>query len=81
MDAGSRPDPSILVALDLDPASSTISSHGGSGFASTFKLSGIRGGKTKNYFIKTGSGTNAEIMFKGNQKGQTIKLYNANILR
>ncbi|KAH6656336.1 fructosamine kinase [Truncatella angustata] len=58
-------DPAILEALQLDPAASKISSHGGSGFASTFKISSTVDGKDMNYFVKTGSGADSEIMFKG----------------
>ncbi|KAJ9130158.1 Fructosamine kinase [Pleurostoma richardsiae] len=58
-------DPAILEALGLDPSSAKIASHGGSGFSSTFKLSGTAGGEEKNYFVKTGSGKDAEVMFTG----------------
>ncbi|KAI0181951.1 fructosamine kinase [Hypoxylon sp. FL1284] len=58
-------DPAILDALGLDPKASKISSHGGSGFASTFKLSSVVDGKEKNYFVKSGTGSDSELMFKG----------------
>lgn len=58
-------DPAILEALGLEPNNTKISSHGGSGFASTFKLSSTVDGKEKNYFVKTGSGADSELMFKG----------------
>ncbi|KXJ96893.1 fructosamine-3-kinase [Microdochium bolleyi] len=59
-------DTAILEALRLDPEQTKISSHGGSGFASTFKLSSITpGGKAVSYFVKTGTGSEAEVMFKG----------------
>ena len=58
-------DPAILDALDLDPARTRIASHGGSGFASTFKLSSVKGGQEANYFVKTGTGKDAEVMFRG----------------
>lgn len=58
-------DSAILEALGLDAKSSKIAAHGGSGFASTFKLSGQVDGKEVNYFVKTGTGTDAEIMFRG----------------
>ncbi|KAF4982799.1 hypothetical protein FZEAL_1651 [Fusarium zealandicum] len=61
----SRADPAITKALGLDPESTTIASHGGSGFASTFKISTEVDGKPVNYFVKTGSGKDAEIMFRG----------------
>ncbi|KAI9149210.1 Fructosamine-3-kinase [Paramyrothecium foliicola] len=58
-------DPAILKALGLDPATTHIDSHGGSGFASTFKLSSTVDGKPVNYFVKTGTGQAAEVMFRG----------------
>ncbi|KAJ4269554.1 hypothetical protein NW762_001221 [Fusarium torreyae] len=58
-------DPAILEALGLDPANSAMNSHGGSGFASTFKITSERDGKPVNYFVKTGTGKDAEVMFKG----------------
>ncbi|TPX09960.1 uncharacterized protein E0L32_008807 [Thyridium curvatum] len=58
-------DPAIVEALGLDPASTKIVSHGGSGFASTFKLSSVVDGEEKNYFVKTGTGKDAEVMFRG----------------
>ncbi|KAK7980695.1 fructosamine-3-kinase [Apiospora arundinis] len=70
---GAGVDPAILEALALDPASTQIAPHGGSGFSSTLKLTSTRGSdngkdgvsKTKNYFVKTGTGAEAELMFKG----------------
>lgn len=58
-------DPAILEALSLDPLTAKIASHGGSGFASTFKISAKVDGEDKNYFVKTGSGANFQVMFKG----------------
>ncbi|KAI0163078.1 fructosamine kinase [Pestalotiopsis sp. NC0098] len=58
-------DSAILEALGLDPEVTKIGSHGGSGFASTFKISSTVDGEEKNYFVKTGSGPDAELMFKG----------------
>ncbi|ETS73348.1 hypothetical protein PFICI_14953 [Pestalotiopsis fici W106-1] len=58
-------DSAILEALGLDPTATKIGSHGGSGFASTFKISSTADGKDTNYFVKTGSGPDAEIMFQG----------------
>ena len=62
---GIKVDPAILEALGLDESNTTIASHGGSGFASTFKLSTTQDGKPKHYFVKTGTGADSEIMFKG----------------
>ena len=58
-------DPAIIEGLGLDPSATQIASHGGSGFASTFKLSSEVDGKMKNYFVKTGTGPESEVMFKG----------------
>ncbi|PTB57276.1 hypothetical protein M431DRAFT_491504 [Trichoderma harzianum CBS 226.95] len=58
-------DPAILSALDLDKDNTTISSVGGSGFSSTFKLSTTKDGQPFDYFVKTASGEGAKIMFQG----------------
>lgn len=58
-------DAAIIKALDLDSNQTNIASYGGSGFASTFKLSITTNGQVKNYFIKTSSGKNAGVMFRG----------------
>jgi protein-ribulosamine 3-kinase len=51
--------------LNLDEGDSSMAPHGGSGFSSTFKLSGTKDGRPASYFVKTGSGTDAEVMFRG----------------
>jgi hypothetical protein len=61
----SNVDAAITEALGLDPSRTRIVSHGGSGFASTFKLSSNVDGTEKNYFVKTGTGPEAELMFQG----------------
>ena len=61
----SKVDPAIIEGLGLDPSVTRIATHGGSGFASTFKLSSEVDGKVKNYFVKTGTGPDSEVMFKG----------------
>ena len=59
-------DPAILKALSLEAASTTIASHGGSGFASTFKITSTGSdGQEKLFFIKQGKGKGSEIMFAG----------------
>ncbi|KAL6906606.1 Fructosamine/Ketosamine-3-kinase [Trichoderma evansii] len=58
-------DSAILTALNLDKDHTTISSAGGSGFSSTFKLSTTKDGQPFDYFVKTGSGDGARIMFQG----------------
>ncbi|KAK3340013.1 Fructosamine/Ketosamine-3-kinase [Lasiosphaeria hispida] len=58
-------DPAILQAMGLEATSSKLVSHGGSGFASTFQLTGARNGEEVAYFVKTGTGEDASIMFRG----------------
>lgn len=58
-------DTAILDALGLEPANTKMVTHGGSGFSSTFKLSSIKDGQDMNYFVKTGTGKDAEVMFQG----------------
>ncbi|KAK1774822.1 Fructosamine/Ketosamine-3-kinase [Copromyces sp. CBS 386.78] len=68
-------DPAILRALGLDPnsdsMSASITSHGGSGFSSTYKLcvttttTTNEKEKEKVYFVKTGTGSDAAAMFLG----------------
>lgn len=59
-------DSAILRALSLDAAQTTIKSHGGSGFSSTAKISTTLKDRTeKHFFMKTGRGKDAEMMFKG----------------
>ncbi|KAM0330706.1 hypothetical protein ACHAQA_003658 [Verticillium albo-atrum] len=58
-------DPAILDALGLAPEHTSIASHGGSGFSSTFKLTSTLDGQPKHYFIKTGAGKPSEVMFRG----------------
>ena len=58
-------DPAILEALGLDAESTQMSSHGGSGFSSTFNLTSTKDGEEVHYFVKTGSGKDAEVMFRG----------------
>ena len=61
-----RCDSAILDALGLDPSSVHLESRG-SGFSSTFKLTGVPTGSevTRSFFVKTGSGQDAEAMFRG----------------
>lgn len=59
-------DPAILEALQLDPGQTKIASHGSSGFASSFKISSTVDNEPVSYFVKTGSGKDAEVMFRGN---------------
>lgn len=59
-------DPAILAALSLDAATTSIASHGGSGFTSTYKITSNVDGKEKLFFVKQGKGKGSEIMFTGN---------------
>lgn len=58
-------DPAILQTLCLDRSQTSIVSHGGSSFASTYKISSVVDGKPVKYFVKTGAGQDAQVMFKG----------------
>lgn len=58
-------DPAILEALGLDASQTKMSTHGSSGFASSFKLSSTVDGREMNYFVKTASGKDSEVMFRG----------------
>ena len=54
-------DSSILKALSISPSTATIKSHGGSGFASTSRITT----PTTSYFVKTSSSPGSDIMFQG----------------
>ncbi|RCI14174.1 hypothetical protein L249_6071 [Ophiocordyceps polyrhachis-furcata BCC 54312] len=61
-------DPAILEALGLDDdeAQAKIASHGGSNFSSTFKLTTTNNSnERRNFFVKTGTGRDADLMFRG----------------
>ncbi len=59
-------DPAIPRTLSLPPSNTTLSSHGGSGFTTTGKLSiTLADGSKKLYFLKTGAGRDSEVMFAG----------------
>ena len=61
-------DPAVIEVLSLDPSKTTVSSAGGGGCssASTSKITTtLENGSKKHFFMKTGSGKDAEIMFKG----------------
>lgn len=66
-------DPALAEALGLDPSTVKMASHGGSGFASSSKLTGLKDGKEAQFFVKTGSCADAEAMFRG--KLPTILTY------
>jgi protein-ribulosamine 3-kinase len=61
-------DPAVAKLLDLDSATTTVSSAGGGGCssASTSKIvSKLQDGTEKVFFMKTGSGEDAKVMFEG----------------
>lgn len=61
-------DPALISLLRLDAAQTSVSSHGGAGMssASTSKIvTKLADGSTMQYFMKTGRGNEAEIMFEG----------------
>ena len=61
-----RLDPAVIRALSLDAATASIAQHGSSGFTSTAKItSTLADGSEKHYFMKTGRGKDAEVMFAG----------------
>ena len=66
--ANMKLDSAVASLLQLDPANSSVSSAGGGGMssASTSKITTkLQDGSPMQYFMKTGSGKDAEIMFKG----------------
>jgi protein-ribulosamine 3-kinase len=58
-------DAEIIKGLSLDASTTTIASHGGGGFASTSKITGMVDGREKLFFVKTGKGSGGDIMFTG----------------
>ena len=59
-------DPAILRSISLNPSSTHVAAHGGSGFSSTAKITArIADGTEKHYFMKTGRGKDAALMFEG----------------
>lgn len=61
-------DPAVAKLLNLDPDNTSVSSAGGGGCssASTAKISTtLKNGKKKEYFMKSGTGKEAEVMFEG----------------
>lgn len=59
-------DTAILQALNLSPSQTTAATHGSSGFSTTAKITtNLPDGTPKTFFLKTGAGPDAEIMFAG----------------
>lgn len=68
MSSSNMIDAAIVSLLSIDPAKTTVSSHGGVGMssASTSKISTtLADGASKDFFLKTGSGDMAQTMFRG----------------
>jgi len=71
MPSSTAVDQAILKALGVPATSSAkLTPHGGSGFASSYKLTITADDKTNppkitHYFVKTGTGPSSEIMFRG----------------
>ncbi|KAL9614091.1 MAG: hypothetical protein Q9167_001376 [Letrouitia subvulpina] len=59
-------DPAIARALSLDSKTTSVATHGSSGFNATAKISTtLKDGTQKNFFLKTAHGEGAGIMFRG----------------
>lgn len=59
-------DSAVIKALSLDPAKTAVAKHGGSGFSTTAKITTtLEDGTEKPFFLKTGKGKDAEVMFAG----------------
>jgi hypothetical protein len=84
-------DPAVVKLLDLDPEHTHVSSAGGGGCssASTSKITAkLEDGQEKLFFMKTGHGSDAKVMFEGlmrhcsihNERG-VLTLDQGNMLR
>lgn len=59
-------DSAILSLLGLNPDQVTASGHGGSSFSKTSKITAtLEDGTTKSFFMKSGKGSDAQVMFEG----------------
>ena len=59
-------DLAIARALALEPSTTSVKAHGGSGFSTTAKIiSKLDDGSEKAYFLKMGRGKAAGVMFRG----------------
>jgi protein-ribulosamine 3-kinase len=61
-------DPAVVRLLDLNPDKTSVSAAGGGGSssASTLKItSQLDDGTDQTFFMKTGSGEEAQVMFQG----------------
>jgi len=67
-------DPAIIALLNLDPAQSSVSNGSGFGMSQTktSKISiRLSDGSTRQYFIKSGKGEDAKVMFAGEDASLT----------
>ena len=70
-------DPAIIRAVSLDESVTSVAKHGGSGFATTAKITTkLKDGSQKHFFLKTGQGKESENMFKG-EHASLNAIYNA----
>tara|TARA_R110002003_G_scaffold122_10_gene11099 strand:- start:7330 stop:7557 length:228 start_codon:yes stop_codon:yes gene_type:complete len=63
-------DPAVIKLLGLDTATTSVSSAGGGGCSSALTskiVSKGQDGTDKTFFMKTGSGEDAKVMFEGTQ--------------
>jgi hypothetical protein len=70
-------DEAVVNLLKLNPASTSVASAGGGGCssASTSKITTKdEDGNTKYYFMKSGTGKDAEIMFEGSSRHSSLLL-------
>lgn len=71
-------DSAVVKLLGLKPDTTNVSSTGGGGCSSASAskiVSQLEDGSTKSYFMKTGSGKEAEIMFQGTSDGMAFKFH------
>ena len=72
----SKVDSAIIKALGLDVSATSMARNPGcSAFSSTFKLSTTVDGKPRHFFVKTASGRDAEVMFKGKKIDLVPEVY------
>jgi hypothetical protein len=68
-------DDNVVELLGLDPDKTSVSSAGAGGFSSTSTSKIVTrdaNGAEKQFFLKSGSGEDAEVMFRGMSKGYII---------
>ncbi|KAL8692302.1 MAG: hypothetical protein Q9218_002644 [Villophora microphyllina] len=59
-------DSTVIKALSLDPDSTTVKTHGSSGFNATAKITTfLKDGTQKHFFMKTATDKKSEAMFRG----------------